>query len=65
MITATVDRTRCCGYAMCAETAPELFRLDDSGYACVVVDVVPPELADAARRGARACPQNAIRLTED
>ena len=61
----TVDRTKCCGYAMCVETAPEVYQLDDSGYACAVVEVVPPEMADAARRGARACPQTAIRVTEE
>jgi ferredoxin len=61
----TVDRTKCCGYAMCVETAPDVYQLDDSGYACVVVDTVPPDLVDAARRGARACPQTAIRVTEE
>ena len=65
MIAVSVDRTKCCGYAMCTETAPEVFALDDSGYACVVLDVVPPEMAEAARRGARACPQMAIRVTEE
>ena len=62
---ASVDRTKCCGYAMCVEVAPEVYQLDDSGYACVVPDIVPPDMADAARRGARACPQAAIRVTED
>lgn len=65
MITATVDRQKCCGYAMCTETAPEVYQLDDSGYASVVLDVVPPDLADAARRGAGVCPQMAIRVTEE
>ena len=60
-----VDRTKCCGYAMCVELAPEVYQLDDSGYACVVTDTLPPEMTDAARRGARACPQTAIRVTED
>lgn len=62
---ASVDRTKCCGYAMCVELAPEVYQLDDSGYAHVVTDRVPPEMADAARRGAGACPQRAIRVTED
>lgn len=61
----TIDRTKCCGYAMCVETAPEVYQLDDSGYARVVVDTVAPEMADAARRGARACPQTAIRVSEE
>ncbi|MEW6471026.1 MAG: ferredoxin [Actinomycetota bacterium] len=65
MISVTVDRKKCCGYAMCVETAPEVYQLDDSGYARVVVDVVAPDLVDAARRGANVCPQLAIRVAED
>jgi ferredoxin len=56
---AVVDRNRCCGYGICAEVCPEVYKIDDQGFAYVDGDV-PPELEDAAREGCDACPDEAI-----
>ncbi|MEU6352734.1 ferredoxin [Streptomyces sp. NPDC047072] len=56
----TLDTSMCSGHARCAATAPQLFRLDDDGYAVPLDQEVPEELWDAARDGERACPERAI-----
>lgn len=62
---AIVDQERCQGHGMCHMTAPELFDLgEEEGQAYVLVDEVGPELADAARDGADACPERAIAVIE-
>jgi ferredoxin len=60
---AVVDPARCCGYTLCSQVCPEVFELDEDGFAAVALPVVPPELADKARAGAAACPEGAITLT--
>jgi ferredoxin len=57
----TVDRSKCCGYTLCAVEAPGVYSIDDEGFA-VAPDSVPAELEDQARTGARACPATAIVL---
>jgi ferredoxin len=59
-----VDRSRCQGHARCWAEAPELFVLDADGYSAVDDVEVPPELEEAARRGAAACPERAIAIVE-
>ncbi|MFD9502990.1 ferredoxin [Streptomyces sp. NPDC060035] len=56
----TIDKNLCSGHARCAAAAPELFALDDSGYALSFDGEVPPEQEKAAREGAWACPERAI-----
>jgi len=52
---ATVDRSRCQGYALC--NVPELFALDDEdSHAYVLSDPVPDTLAGLARSAAGSCP---------
>jgi ferredoxin len=60
-LTITVDRSKCCGYTLCAAEAPDVYSIDDQGYA-VAPETVPAELEDQARRGAAACPDSAIIL---
>lgn len=55
-----VDTERCSGHARCRALAPEVYELDDLGYNVTPAKVVPPELENAARRGALACPEQAI-----
>jgi ferredoxin len=55
----TVDRSKCCGYTLCATEGPDVYSIDDAGYA-VSPESVPPELEAQACRGAQACPDNAI-----
>lgn len=60
---ATVDDSRCRGHGVCTTICPQVFALNDDGYAEVVVDEVPTELADSAREAAEACPESAITLS--
>jgi ferredoxin len=57
----TVDRSKCCGYTLCAVEAPDVYSIDDQGFA-VGPETVPAELEDQARAGAAACPETAIML---
>jgi ferredoxin len=56
------DRSRCCGYGLCAAVCPEIYKLDDDGIVYLTIDRVPPELEEGAREGAAACPAEAIWL---
>jgi ferredoxin len=57
----TLDQELCEGYGTCAVEAPELFELDDLGYASIVGDgSVPGPLEAKARRAIAYCPVGAI-----
>lgn len=55
-----IERSKCCGYGLCAALCPEIYKLDEGGIAYVDSDLVPEELLEAAREGAAACPAEAI-----
>jgi len=55
-----IDTGTCSGHARCAATAPDVFELDDSGYALPLDGEVRAGLEDRAREGAWACPERAI-----
>ena len=55
---------QCCGYTQCAEVCPEVYKLDDMGFAYVDDALVPEGLEDKARKGAAACPEAAIVVSE-
>ena len=57
-----IDRVACCGYGLCAEICPEIYKLDAGGLVYVDHDIVPPELHERAIEGADACPQAALRV---
>ncbi|MBL0115280.1 MAG: ferredoxin [Sphingomonadales bacterium] len=57
-----INKPACCGYGVCAEICPEVYLLDENGIVYVDNEIVPEGLEDAAREGADACPQNAIKL---
>ena len=59
-----VDRTRCEGHGLCAQTAPELLRLDEIGELVINGDELAAEALDRARAAVRACPVAALRLSE-
>lgn len=59
-----VDRSRCCGYALCAAICPEVYKLDAEGLVFVEQELVPPALQEAAREGAQACPAEALAVEE-
>jgi ferredoxin len=59
------DRSACQGHNRCYLLAPELFDVDDDGYAVLLIDgEVPTELEAKARLAADNCPEYAIELTE-
>jgi ferredoxin len=60
-----VDPDKCQGHNRCYALAPELFDVDDYGYASATGDgVVSPELEDKARLAAANCPELAITVDE-
>ena len=61
-----VDAERCQGHNRCYAIAPDLFEVDDLGFATEVGDgMVPPGLEDQARLAVANCPEFAIELSED
>ncbi|MGW4773464.1 ferredoxin [Nocardia sp. NPDC004278] len=59
-----VDLGLCQGYGVCAQIAPEVFELDDDGYAVVPDDTTVPEGMEArVRESAGACPVQAVILS--
>jgi ferredoxin len=57
----TLDRDACQGHNRCYLLAPELFDVDDEGYAVLIGDgTVPEGLEDKARLAADNCPEFAI-----
>ena len=59
---AVADRSRCCGYGLCATICPSVYKLDADGLVYFDDDRVPAELEEEAREGAAACPAEAIWL---
>jgi ferredoxin len=60
-----VDRYACVGHGRCAALAPQLYELDDLGSAALAGQgetPIEPGFENAARDGAQACPEAAIRL---
>lgn len=60
----TADRSKCCGYGLCAQMCPQLYKLDENGIVYLETDTVPDGLEDDAREGASACPAEAILIEE-
>jgi len=54
----------CMGWGQCWRWGPEVYALDDEGYLDLIVVEIPPELEEAARLGAEACPEHAITVIE-
>ena len=60
-----VDRGKCVGSGDCVFTAPEIFDQDEAdGIVLLLTDAPEEALWEAARRAARQCPANAIRVEE-
>lgn len=58
-----VEREKCCGYGICAEICPSVYKLDDQGFAYVDSELVPADVEDSAIEGAESCPEFAIIAT--
>ncbi len=60
-----VNRPKCCGYGICAEICPEIFKLDDNGFAYEAGDgTVPEALRELALEAVDACPEECIRVEQ-
>jgi ferredoxin len=60
-----VNPDKCQGHNRCYVLAPELFDVDDYGYATEVNDgVVPDDLRDKAELAIANCPEHAIEIVE-
>ncbi|MGI4748805.1 MAG: ferredoxin [Janthinobacterium lividum] len=60
MLKVIIKKGACCGYGVCAEICPDVYKLDDNGIVYLENDLVPAALAEQAREGAAACPQSAL-----
>jgi ferredoxin len=59
-----LESAKCDGFGTCAEHCPELFELDEWGYASVKGDgKVTPELEGKVQRAVADCPVHAIRAS--
>jgi ferredoxin len=56
------DRARCEGHGLCADTAPEVYDLDDEAVVVLLHDPVPAGLERKAEGGARVCPVAALKV---
>lgn len=62
----TVDSSKCQGHNRCMIFAPEVFEVDDFGFATVQADgVVPADSVDAVKHAVVNCPELAIIVLED
>lgn len=59
-----IDRSRCVGHGRCHALAPEVYDLDEEGYSVVRSETIEANLAEAARRGALSCPEQAITVED-
>lgn len=55
-----VDPDRCQGHARCWEICPEVFSLDEEGFAVAAPGPVPAGVEASAREAADNCPERAI-----
>jgi ferredoxin len=62
-MTVKIEREKCCGYGICAEICPSVYKLDDQGFVYLDSDVVPAGDEAAAEEGADACPEMAIAVS--
>ena len=57
-----IDKAACCGYGLCAEICPQVYKLDEHGMVYVDDEIVPAGLEAEAQEGADSCPQSALKL---
>jgi ferredoxin len=55
-----VDADRCRGHGMCLTLCPEVFSLNDDGYAVADPEEVPAGLEQSAQEAIECCPEQAI-----
>ncbi|NNH70859.1 ferredoxin [Nocardia uniformis] len=58
----SIDTKKCSGHARCFAVAPDVFDVDDSGYAVPIDRAVDVPLDPAVEAGIAACPERSIVL---
>lgn len=58
----TVDNEVCGGHGVCTVLCPDVFVLEDEGYARATLEVVPAEHEMGVREAESRCPTRAIRV---
>ncbi|MCW2607397.1 MAG: ferredoxin [Frankiales bacterium] len=61
-LTVKIEREKCCGYGICAEICPSVYKLDEAGFVYIDSDQVSAADEEAAIEGAEACPELAIEV---
>lgn len=61
---ATVDLSTCIGCELCPSICPDVFKMEDDGFAHTIVDTVPSDAEATAREAAESCPVEAIHIEE-
>jgi ferredoxin len=62
---AFADRERCCGYGICTQLCPEVFKVDADGLVYIENEIVSAALAGEATEAAASCPAQALRVVAD
>jgi ferredoxin len=62
---AFADRERCCGYGICTQLCPEVFKVDGDGLVYLESEIVPAGLEEQATEAAASCPAQALRVVAD
>lgn len=58
-----LDRDMCQGHACCQDRCPEVFSTDDIEGKCVLLmQDIPPQLQEKARKAVKNCPEGALSI---
>lgn len=60
----TADINSCCGYGLCAQMCPEIYKLDDAGIVYLETEIIPDALVETAKEGAECCPAQVLTVEE-
>lgn len=60
---AEINREGCIGCGICADTCPEVFRMDDDNKAEAYA-AITPDVVDAANEAAESCPVSVITIVD-
>jgi ferredoxin len=59
-IRVSIDWAKCQGNGVCARVAPEVFKLDKTGFPEEILEAVPDQLRPKVSLAVRQCPTEAI-----
>ena len=59
-----VHKEKCQGHAVCILRGPDVYEVNDDGYNVMDPFEVPAGFEEQARKGASACPEQAIQIID-